>query len=135
MDLGHWTTSEKIPDAPYGFIYLITNNVNNRMYVGKKQILTNRKRQPLKGKTKKRSNIVETDWRTYTSSSNELNADIAKYGKSQFSFEILRFCCSKSELAFFEAKEQFARDVLLTENYYNGIINCRIGRIKLSKNS
>lgn len=26
-----------------------------------------------------------------------------------------------------EAKEQFAREVLLTEEYYNGIIACKIG--------
>ena len=26
-----------------------------------------------------------------------------------------------------EAKEQFDRDVLLSDEYYNGIINCRIG--------
>ena len=26
-----------------------------------------------------------------------------------------------------ETKEQFERDVLLTDDYYNGIINCRIG--------
>jgi len=26
-----------------------------------------------------------------------------------------------------ETKEQFDREVLLNENYYNGIINCRIG--------
>jgi hypothetical protein len=131
-DLGHWQLkTEFIPNKPYGFIYIITNNINSKKYVGKKQILTNKKRPPLKGKKNKRSNIVETDWKTYTSSSNELNNDIKLYGKENFTFEILKFCSSKSELAYYEAKEQFDREVLLKEDYYNGIINLRIGKIKI----
>jgi hypothetical protein len=132
MNLGHWSTSITIPDEPYGFIYCITNTTLNKIYIGKKQMLCTKKLKPLKGKTKKRHVVIETDWKDYTSSSNELNADIVKYGKANFIFEIIRFCCSKSELAYFEAKEQFNRDVLITEGYYNGIINCRIGKIKLS---
>jgi hypothetical protein len=131
-DLGHWSTSvNNIPENPYGFIYIITNNITLKKYVGKKQMLTNKKRPPLKGKKNKRSNIVETDWKTYTSSSNELNNDILKYGKNNFTFEILKFCSSKSELAYYEAKEQFDREVLLKEDYYNGIINLRIGKVKI----
>jgi hypothetical protein len=52
-------------------------------------------------------------------------------------------CDSKFELAYYEAKKQFEADVLLNEGYYNGIINCRIGRapdallkkLELSKNN
>lgn len=125
-DLGHWLYSGTIPNGTYGFIYEITNITNNRKYLGKKQILTNRKRQPLKGKKNKRSNIVETDWRTYTSSCNELNKDIELLGKDKFRFEIIWLCNSKWELAYYEAKYQFERNVILTEDYYNGIINLRI---------
>ena len=131
QDLGHWITDIEIPSTPYGFIYLITNNVTNKKYIGKKQILTQYKRPPLKGKKNKRIQIVETDWKTYTSSSNDLNTDIKNLGIENFTFKILRFCNSKSELAYFEAKEQFDREVLLKEEYYNGIINLRIGKIKL----
>jgi len=131
QDLGHWTTSLEIPEKLVGFIYLITNNTNNKKYIGKKQIITTLKRKPLKGKTNKRHQQIETDWKTYTSSSIELNNDISKYGKDKFTFEILKFCNSKSALAYFEAKEQFDREVLLKEEYYNGIINLRIGKIKI----
>ena len=62
------------------------------------------------------------------SSSNELNEDIIKLGKDNFKFEIIRFCDSKFELAYFEAKIQFDNEVLLKDGFYNGIINCRIGR-------
>lgn len=101
------------------------------MYIGKKQILTKHKKPPLKGKKNKRISVVETDWKTYTSSSVELNKDLAEVGINNFIFEIIRFCNSKSELAYYEAKEQFDREVLLKECYYNGIINLRIGKIKL----
>lgn len=130
-DLGHWVTNLNIPQTSYGFIYIITNIINNRKYIGKKQMLTIRKKPPLKGKKRKRKTVQETDWKYYTSSSAELNNDIIKFGKENFKFEILRFCQSKSELAYFEAKEQFDREVLLKEDYYNGIINLRIGKIKL----
>jgi len=52
-DLGHWTTKLEIPENPFGFLYLITNNINNLKYIGKKQILSKRKKPPLKGKTRK----------------------------------------------------------------------------------
>ena len=131
-DLGHWVSTVAVPSAAYGFVYCITNTVEQRMYVGKKQMQSVLKQRPLKGKIKRRHKVVETDWKSYTSSSNELNSDIVKFGKDKFRFEIIRFCCSKSELAYYEAKEQFDREVLLREDYYNGMINLRIGKVKQS---
>lgn len=130
MDLGHWTTKLAIDvnNLPYGFIYIITNSVTGKSYIGKKQMKSVKKLKPLKGRKNKRHFDIETDWKTYTSSSNDLNADIEKYGKEKFTFEIIHLCESKFELAYYEAKKQFDLDVLLKEGYYNGIINCRIGR-------
>jgi hypothetical protein len=130
-DLGHWTTELHVTnEIPFGFIYEITNTVTNKKYIGKKQCITILKRKPLKGKTKKRHEKIETDWKSYTSSSRELNEDIIKYGKDKFTFEIIRWCKSKFELSYFEAKIQFEREVLLNENYYNGIINLRVSKPK-----
>lgn len=131
MDLGHWTTNQEIPKNSFGFIYIITNTVTNKKYIGKKQMISNIKRKPLKGKTRPRRDTKESKWRTYTSSSKELNQDIEKYGKDKFIFEILKFCANKSQMAYYEAKEQFDREVLLKEDYYNGIINLRLGKVKL----
>ena len=130
IDLGHWITSLvwTPDDSPYGFIDVITNLIDNKRYFGKKQIKTIKKLKPLKGKKNKRHFDAETDWKTYMSSSNELNEDIVKLGKDNFKFEIIRFCDSKFELAYFEAKIQFDNEVLLKDGFYNGIINCRIGR-------
>jgi len=130
MDLGHWILSENVvlDENTFGFIYEITNTINNKIYIGKKQCKSKLKRKPLKGKKNKRIEIKESDWKTYTSSSVELNSDIEKFGKDKFIFKIIKVCGSKWELAYFEIKEQIDREVLLSEKFYNGIINVRIGR-------
>jgi len=130
MDLGHWQTILPFDNdnLPFGFIYRITNQANGKIYFGKKQIKRVKKLKPLKGRKNKRHFDIESDWKTYTSSCNDLNEDIIKLGKDKFKFEIIKFCDSKFELAYFETKIQFNNDVLLKEGFYNGIINCRIGK-------
>ena len=133
MDLGHWTCDEQWDELPFGFVYLITNTVDNKKYIGKKQIEKRTKRPPLKGKKRKRIFVGESDWKTYTGSSDKLNADIEKHGKDKFKFEITYSCGTKSELAYIETLYQFQAEALLREDYYNGIMNCRIGRVKFTK--
>jgi hypothetical protein len=129
MDTGHWLLSAvEYPENPYGFIYCITNKMNGKKYIGKKQIVKKVKKMPLKGKKNKRISFKESDWKTYTGSSTDLNGDIEKFGKDNFIFEIIKFCFSKWEMSYSEIKEQIRRDVLLSEGYYNGIINIRVGR-------
>ena len=127
-DTGHWEVYGDIPENTYGFIYEIVNTVNHKKYIGKKQMVRKIRRKPLKGKKRARIDYIESDWKTYTGSSDALNEDIKNLGIDKFKFNILKYCNSKFELSYFEAKIQFARDVLLDENYYNGIINCRIGK-------
>ena len=132
MNNGHWILAEGITlkddELPYGFLYLITNTVNGRKYIGKKQMKSVKKLKPLKGKKNKRHFDVETDWRTYTSSSNDVNLDIEKFGKDKFTFEIIRLCGSKSEMAYEEIRLQIINDVLFRSDFYNGIVNCRLNR-------
>ena len=130
MNLGHWTLAENVcwTDDIFGFIYEITNTVTGRFYIGKKQCSRKIKRKPLKGKTRNRIDHVESDWKEYVGSSNELQEDIKKFGKENFKFVILRTCNSKWEMSYFEAKEQMDRNVLLSEGSYNGILNLRIGK-------
>lgn len=130
MDYGHWILNDGvlINQDTFGFIYLVVNTINNKKYIGKKQCKSRIKRKPLKGKKNNRIDYKESDWKSYTSSSNELNADIEKYGKDKFVFRILRTCNSKWALAYYEIKEQLGEDVLLRDDYYNGICNVRIGK-------
>jgi hypothetical protein len=118
---------ESIPEEYEGFVYLITNLTNNQKYIGKKLARFKTTKPPLKGKKNKRRGSKESDWQDYWGSSDRLNADIATLGKQNFSREILYFCTSRAEMSYIEAREQFDRRVLETDEYYNGIINVRVG--------
>jgi len=130
-----WTYQGKviteIPQGVEGFVYLITNTTNNKKYIGKKLAKFKTSRPPLKGKKNRRRGTKESDWRDYWGSSDHLNEDVQKLGEDKFTKEILHFCPSKGVLSYMEAKEQFDRKVLLTDEYYNGIINCRVGSSKI----
>ena len=126
---------EEIADQYIGFVYIITNLTNNKKYIGKKLAKFKKTRPPLKGKKRKRKSLVESDWQTYWGSSEHLLADVAELGTEKFSREILYFCTTRGELSYREAKEQFDREVLLTDEYYNGIINVRIGGSQALKES
>lgn len=130
METGHWKLKEglNITEETFGFIYEIHNVKENKFYIGKKQCFSKIRRKPLKGKKRKRLDVKESDWKTYTSSSDKVNEDILRLGKENFTFTIIKCCNSKWELAYFEIKEQILRDVLFSPKYYNGIINVRIGR-------
>jgi hypothetical protein len=121
---------EEISEEYVGFVYLITNLTNGKKYIGKKLAKFKVTKKPLKGKKNKRRSTKESDWRTYWGSSDHLNADVEQLGPENFTREILYYCTSRGELSYLEAKEQFDREVLKTDEYYNGIINVRVGSSK-----
>ena len=121
---------EQISEEYIGFVYLITNLTNNKKYIGKKLAKFKVTKKPLKGKKNKRRSTKESDWRDYWGSSDTLNADVENLGPQNFTREILYYCTSRGELSYLEAKEQFDREVLKTDEYYNGIINVRVGSSK-----
>lgn len=122
----------QLPEDCAGFVYLITNKLSGRMYIGKKLARfkkTTYKIVKLKNGKKKRKKIRGTrdsDWQTYYGSSPELTKDILELGTENFTREILYFCRSKSECSYIEAREQFARRVLESDDYYNGHIQVRV---------
>lgn len=117
---------EELPQDVVGFVYIITNTTNDRQYIGKKLAKFSRTKPPLKGKKNKRRTKVESDWKDYYGSSDELNEDIGILGKDNFKREILFYCYSKSELSYIEAREQFNYKVLESDKYYNGHIRVRV---------
>jgi hypothetical protein len=116
----------ELPENCVGFVYLITNTVNGRKYIGKKLARFKRSRPPLKGRKNKRRYKVDSDWQDYYGSSDDLTIDVNRLGKDKFTREILFYCKSKAELSYMEAREQFARKVLESNDYYNGHIRVRV---------
>ena len=123
---------EILPEDCIGFVYLITNNLTGRKYIGKKLAKFSRttykvvKQKNGKKRRKKIRTKVDSDWRDYYGSSPELTADITKLGTQNFSREILYYCTSKAACSYIEAREQFSRRVLESTDYYNGHIQVRV---------
>lgn len=126
------TIVEELPEDCVGFVYLIVNKANSRMYIGKKLSKfskTTYKMVTQKNGVKKKKKIktkVDSDWMDYYGSSLELNKDIETLGKENFTREILFFCKSKAECSYIEAREQFTRKVLESDDFYNGQISVRV---------
>ena len=122
----------ELPEDCVGYVYCITNLTNNRKYIGKKLAKfskTTYKVVKLKNGKKKRQKIrskIASDWQEYYGSSKELTADIAQIGKENFKREILFYCSSKAECSYIEARTQFERKVLESDDYYNGQISVRV---------
>ena len=126
------TLVESLPEDCVGFVYLITNTVSGRQYIGKKLAKfakTSYKVVKLKNGTKKKNKIrskIDSDWQTYYGSNDELNQDIQTLGPDKFTREILFYCKSKAECSYVEAREQFRHKVLESDAYYNGQISVRV---------
>lgn len=78
----------------YGFIYITTNNINGKKYIGQKKYDKNEK------------------WKSYLGSGIAFQKAIEKYGIENFSKKIIEECESKDEL---NAKEKY------WINYYNAV--------------
>jgi hypothetical protein len=118
-------TDEDIKDC-VGFVYIIKNLDKGMYYIGKKSFT---KMKRIQKNNKKRRKTVESDWKTYTGSNYFLNEDISNGDK--ITKEILYLCKSKSEMSYFEAKEQFLLDVLKDKNSYNQWIMVKIRKAHL----
>lgn len=108
---GHWRIPFKFnPDLYAGFVYVVTNNVTNKRYIGKKNF---------------RYRSKESNWKRYIGSSSLLKSDINQYGKESFSFSIVMLIADTSELIKAESKLQTLYNVPENDQFYNRSIACR----------
>jgi hypothetical protein len=130
---------ETLPDDCVGFVYMITNIVSGRKYIGKKLAKfskTSYRVVKLKNGNKKRKKIrskIDSDWQSYYGSNDQLNQDLLALGADNFTREILFYCRSKAECSYVEAREQFHYKVLESDEWYNGQINVRVHGSHLKK--
>ena len=127
---------ETLPDNVVGFVYMITNQLSGRKYIGKKLAKFKKikvKTSRLKNGAKKKSKIryeIDSDWQNYYGSNTTLSEDVKNLGSHNFHREILRYCYSKNELNYWEAKYQFDYGVLLSNDWYNEWISVKIRKLK-----
>ena len=121
-------TSDMI-NGYYGFVYLLENTKNGRKYIGKK-FFWNKKILPKTKTRRRRQHIkVESDWKQYYGSSEEFKKDLELIGEIHYiNRTIIRLCKSKGECSYHEAKEQFDKNALLSEEYYNNFIGLKVHR-------
>lgn len=110
-------------DNNIGFVYIITNTVTNRKYIGKKLFWSSKTKQVNK---KKKRFKVPSDWQDYYGSNDALKKDVESLGKDKFTRTILHVCRSKGECSYLEAKEQFVNGVIESDEYYNVWIMVRV---------
>jgi|TARA_R110001606_G_scaffold393675_1_gene563799 hypothetical protein len=126
---------DETPEDYQGFVYMITELDTGKKYIGKK-FFWKPKTLPIT-KTRKRrvKTRVESDWKKYYGSSDRVKMLVEQNGAEAFKREILRMCETKGECSYYEAKLQFEYDVLLSDDFYNEFIGCKIHSKHIRKNT
>lgn len=109
-----------------GFVYIITNEVNGKQYIGKK-LLKKTRTKKVKGKRNKKV-VTDSDWRDYYGSNAALKEDVERLGRENFKRTILKLCKSKGTCNYWEAKYQIQHEVLESNLFYNDWIMVKVHR-------
>lgn len=119
-----WINEKLVTNKTRGFVYLIVNTVDNRLYIGKKKTISET-RVAVAGRVNKKRITKPSNWKLYYGSSKDLLADIKKHGKGRFKRYILGAFDELHSVNYAEAELQFLLEVLNAESkhsYYNGNI-------------
>jgi group I intron endonuclease len=84
---------------PYGFIYITTNLINGKKYIGQK--------------------MFRISWQDYLGSGKYFLKAVKKYGKENFSREIIAIAYSKEELDKLEIEFIKKHNAVESKDYYN----------------
>ena len=85
-----------------GFVYKVVEKDTGMIYFGIKKFWRKIRRKPLKGKKRKRIELIETDWRKYNTSSKIMQKKLAE-NPSNYTKEIIRPCYKVSDMKAWEA--------------------------------
>jgi len=125
-----WVYNDKefneTPEEFQGFVYMVTEKDTGKKYIGKKFFWKPKTLPITKSRKRRVRTRVESDWRTYYGSNKEVQTLVESKGKDNYKREILRLCKTKGECSYYEAKLQFQYDVLLSDEFYNEFIGCKI---------
>ena len=114
------------PEDYQGFVYLITELDTDKKYIGKKNFWKPKTLPITKTRKRRVRTRTESNWRSYFSSSSEVQQLVESKGEKNYKREILKLCKTKGEMSYYEAKLQFEHDVLFRNDYYNEFIGCKI---------
>jgi len=125
--------TEDFPEGTFGYVYRITNLVNSKSYIGKKQLLSKINKKlgkkeiaalPIqRGRTPSTKLIIsESNWLTYWGSCKPLLNDVKSLGEDKFKREILTICKTKKQLTYYEVMHQVKEDVLFIDSYNDNIL-------------
>ena len=117
---------EETPEEYQGFVYEVTEIDTGKKYIGKKNFWKPKTLPVTKTRKRRVRTRTESDWRQYFGSSTQLCQLVEERGADKFKREILILCKTKGEMSYYEAKLQFERDVLLSDEYFNEFIGCKI---------
>lgn len=112
-----------------GFVYIITNMLTKKQYIGKKTFYFSRTKI-INGK--KKHIKVLSDWETYWGSNKILKEEVNNNDEN-YMREILYLCKSKSDASYLETYEIFKRNALISDNFYNDWVTCKISRLHLQR--
>ena len=87
---------------PYGFIYITTNLIDGKRYLGQRSFTNG--------------------WKTYLGSGLAFSKAVKKYGKKNFHRDIILICDSESELNEAEYELSVFFDVVESDNWYNLVL-------------
>lgn len=141
------TSLDDMPDNVFGFIYELTHKPSGKKYLGRKQLIYNRKRKIGKRETERlkqekkdageknwwivpKTKYVkkESDWKTYYGSSSDVKELLKEGTEDDFEREILDFGYTKKHLNYLETKMLFVRNVLENSLYINDNISGKFFR-------
>tara|TARA_B100001113_G_C20694380_1_gene442221 strand:+ start:9 stop:410 length:402 start_codon:yes stop_codon:yes gene_type:complete len=114
------------PEQYQGFVYMITELDTGKKYIGKKFFWKPKTLPKTKSRKRRIKTRTESDWKDYYGSNKLVQQLVENKGKDKYRREILKLCKTKGECSYYEAKYQFKYDVLLSDEYYNELISCKI---------